>query len=130
MASAFRRKDQRFNPLLLRPCRRWRGLHAQDPAWIARQVAWLGRYLGIEGTPGERHRIWPIVQISDWGEPVPVAQIDVVLREGARSPATGVMVFAWGSLRSDRDKVDAIGRTFRSLAARPAGEARPEGRRP
>ncbi len=28
--------------------------HPTDPAWISRQVAWLGRHLGIEGKPGER----------------------------------------------------------------------------
>ena len=91
--------------------------HAGDPAWISRQVAWLGQYLGVSGAPGERLRIWPIVQISDWGEPVPVGQIDEVLRHGARSPATGVMVFAWGGLRKQPEKIDAIGRTFRALAA-------------
>jgi hypothetical protein len=91
--------------------------HADDPAWIARQVQWLGEYLGIEGTPGERHRIWPIVQIADWGEPVPVGQVQTVLEHGARPPATGVMVFNWSGLRSEEEKVEAIGRTFRAMAA-------------
>ena len=91
--------------------------HAGDPAWISRQVAWLGQHLGVKGVPGERLRIWPIVQISDWGEPVPAAQIDEVLRHGSRAPATGVMVFAWGGLRKQPEKIDAIGRTFRALAA-------------
>ena len=58
--------------------------HAGDPAWISRQVRWLGQHLGIAGTAGERHRIWPIVQIADWGEPVPLAQVQAVLTEGAR----------------------------------------------
>jgi hypothetical protein len=80
-------------------------------------VAWLGTYLGVNGVPGERLRIWPIVQISDWGEPVPVAQIDEVLRHGARAPATGVMVFAWSGLRAQPQKIDGIGRAFRALAA-------------
>ena len=44
--------------------------HADDPAWISRQVAWLGRHLGLNGPPSET-AIWPIVQLSDWGEPVP-----------------------------------------------------------
>ncbi len=92
--------------------------HASDPAWISRQVRWLGAHLGITGAPGERHRIWPIVQISDWGEPVPLAQVDTVLTEGARAPATGVMVFAWGALRASPEKVEAIGRTFRAMAPR------------
>jgi hypothetical protein len=91
--------------------------HAGDAAWIARQVAWLGRYLRIEGVPGERHRIWPIVQISDWGEPVPAAQVPAVLDLGTRPPATGVLVFAWGGVRKDPEKIDAIGRTFREMAA-------------
>ena len=91
--------------------------HAGDPAWISRQVAWLGQHLGVSGAPGERLRIWPIVQISDWGDPVPVGQIDEVLRHGARAPATGVMVFAWSGLRKQPEKIDAIGRTFRALAA-------------
>jgi hypothetical protein len=57
--------------------------HAKDPGWISRQVAWLGRALGIAGRPGERHRIWPIVQLCDWGEPVPLEQIEPVLDHGA-----------------------------------------------
>jgi len=91
--------------------------HAGDPAWISRQVTWLGKYLGINGVTGERLRIWPIVQISDWGERVPVEQIDEVLRHGARPPATGVVVFAWSGLRAQPQKIEALGRSFRALAA-------------
>ena len=72
-------------------------------------------HLAISGAPGERVRIWPIVQIADWGEPVPVEQIDEVLRRGARAPATGVMVFAWGGLRRQRDKVNAMVDVFRAI---------------
>jgi hypothetical protein len=89
--------------------------HADNPAWISRQVSWLGRYLGIEGVPGERHRIWPIVQIADWGEPVPVEQVAAVLEHGVRPPATGVMVFNWNGLRKQPEKVEAIGRAFRAM---------------
>ena len=90
--------------------------HATDAAWISRQLNWLGESLGITGVPGERLRIWPIVQISDWGEPVAIEQIDEVLRRGASAPATGVIVFAWSGLRAQPQKVDAIGRTFRAMA--------------
>ena len=90
--------------------------HAGNPAWIARQVTWLGRYLGITGSPGERHRIWPIVQISDWGESVPAEQVATVLQHGVQPPATGVMVFAWSGLRKHPEKIDAIGRAFRAMA--------------
>ncbi len=91
--------------------------HAGDLAWISRQVDWLGKYLGVNGAPGERHRIWPIVQISDWGEPVPVQQVAGVLERGARQPASGVIVFAWSGLRKQPEKIDAIGRAFRSMDA-------------
>jgi arylsulfatase A len=91
--------------------------HAADLEWISRQVAWLGDYLNVEGAPGERHRIWPIVQISDWGEPVPVAQVAPVLERGGRRPASGVIVFAWSGLRKQPEKIQAIGRAFRSMDA-------------
>jgi hypothetical protein len=89
--------------------------HAGDPAWVSRQVAWLGRHLGVTGRPGERTRIWPIVQLSDWGEPVSAAQMAEVIDHGTRPPATGVTVFAWGTLHQDRDKVDRLIRAYQSL---------------
>lgn len=89
--------------------------HSGDPEWISRQTAWLGKHLGIEGKPGERIRIWPIVQLSDWGEPVPVGQVETVIKQGARLPATGIMVFAWGSLRKQPEKIEAMGRAYRTL---------------
>ncbi len=90
--------------------------HATDPAWISRQTAWLGRHLGIRGEPGERLKIWPIVQISDWGEPVAVDQVTTVLDHGTRRPATGVMVFHWGGLRQQMEKAREIGRFYRAAA--------------
>jgi hypothetical protein len=89
--------------------------HAEDPAWISRQTAWLGEHLGIRGEPGERHRIWPIVQLSDWGEPVPVEQVREVLDHGTRLPATGVMIFNWGSLRNQTEKVEAMGAFYHEI---------------
>jgi len=38
-----------------------------------------------------------------------------VLDHGSRAPASGVLVFAWGGLRKQPEKVEAIGRTFRAL---------------
>lgn len=82
--------------------------HADDPAWISRQTAALGRSLGIKGSPGERLKIWPIVQLSDWGEKVPVSQVAQVLDHGTRPPATGVMVFVWGTLHPQWSKVEGM----------------------
>jgi hypothetical protein len=91
--------------------------HHTDPAWVSRQTAWLGRYLGITGQPGDRHQIWPIVQLSDWGETVPVEQVRAVLDHGTRLPATGVMIFAWGRLHESWEKVEEMGRFYRAIKA-------------
>ena len=92
--------------------------HAADPAWISRQSAWLGRHLGIKGKQGDRPRIWPIVQLADWGESVPAAQVYEVLDHGSRPPSSGVIVFAWGRLREDRDKTREMVRFFRDARPR------------
>jgi hypothetical protein len=89
--------------------------HAADPSWISRQTAWLGQYLGIKGDPGERHQIWPIVQLSDWGESVSVDQVRTVLDHGTRRPVTGVMAFNWGSLKRQMPKVEAMSEFYRSI---------------
>jgi hypothetical protein len=47
---------------------------------------------------------------------VPVEQVEVVLDRGTRRPSTGVMVFAWDSLRKQREKVDALGEFYRGIA--------------
>ena len=57
-------------------------------------------------------KIWPIVQISDWGEAVSAKQIPAVLDHGTRLPATGVMVFRWGALRKHPAKVEALSRFY------------------
>jgi hypothetical protein len=90
--------------------------YSGDPGWISRQVADLGRRMGLEGKPGERLLIWPIVQLSDWGETVPAEQVETVLDHGSRLPATGVMVFNWGSMRDQGEKVEALGRFFQAIA--------------
>jgi hypothetical protein len=90
--------------------------HADDPAWISRQTTWLGRHLGLEGKTGERLKIWPIVQLADWGETVPVSQVPEVLDHGTRLPATGVMVFHWSGVGSNWDKAEAMGRSYQALS--------------
>ncbi|MCK5794074.1 MAG: hypothetical protein KAH12_05185, partial [Anaerolineales bacterium] len=75
----------------------------------------LGTYLGLEGKPGERIKIWPIVQLSDWGEEVAASQVAEILEAGTEPPSTGVMVFAWGSLKEQTDRVEEMSKFYRSL---------------
>lgn len=83
--------------------------HAGDTGWISRQTAWLGRHL-----PGKR--IWPIVQLSDWGTPVPLGDVPLALDHGTRHPSSGVMVFAWGGLTGQPEKIEAMARFYRQIA--------------
>jgi hypothetical protein len=89
--------------------------HHTDPGWISRQTAWLGKHLGISGKEGERVKIWPIVQLSDWGEHVPPSQVRAVLDHGTRLPASGVMVFNWGGLQKQLENVEEMGRYYRLI---------------
>jgi hypothetical protein len=89
--------------------------HANDPAWIARQIKSLGDLLGIQGKPGEKQQIWPIVQLADWGERVPVEQVAAVLDYGTRLPATGVMVFHWRGVSQEWPKLEAVKRAYLAL---------------
>lgn len=89
--------------------------HADDPGWIARQTSWLGESLGIDGNPDAPLVIWPIVQLSDWGESVDPEQVPEVLDHGTRGPSTGVLVFAWGGLHQDWQKVERLGAFYRRL---------------
>lgn len=91
--------------------------HANDPTWIARQTKRLGELLGIAGTPADFHRIWPIVQLADWGETVPAEQIATVLEQAAQPPTTGVMVFHWSGISQKWEKAEAMKRVYRSWSA-------------
>ena len=82
------------------------------PGSLGRPPRWANS-LGIKGEPGERIKIWPIVQLSDWGEAVPVSQVNEVLDHGTRPPATGVMVFVWGTLHPQWNKVEAMREFYR-----------------
>ena len=91
--------------------------HAADPEWIRRQTRWLGEHLAIRGESGERHKIWPIVQVTEWGEEVPVAQVHEVIEHGLAAPSTGVMVFAWSKLKSEPGKISEMADVYRRVAA-------------
>jgi hypothetical protein len=91
--------------------------HAKDLAWIAAQTKRLGELLGVAGKEDEKNRIWPIVQLSDWGEPVSAEQVAAVLEHATRLPATGVLAFHWSGMSKQWEKVERLGRAYRSFRA-------------
>lgn len=91
--------------------------HQKDPAWIARQTQSLGKLLNLKGAPDEKQKIWPIVQLADWGPTVPAEQVPQILDYGTRLPATGVMVFHWSGVSKQWDKVESMGESYRAMQA-------------
>lgn len=89
--------------------------HHRDPAWISRQVIALAELLNIRGEPGEKNRIWPIVQLADWGEVVQTSQIPEVMDHGTRRPVTGVTIFHTGGLNQNPDRLEALGRFYKEI---------------
>jgi len=89
--------------------------HPQDVGWVSRQTAALGKLLKLTGAPGEKQKIWPIVQLADWGETVKAGQIGEIIDHGTRKPSTGVMVFHWSGVSQQWDKVDAMGQAYRAI---------------
>jgi hypothetical protein len=93
--------------------------HAKDPGWISRQTTWLGSHLGLKGELGEKNRIWPIVQLADWGETVATGQIPEIMDHGTRKPATGVTIFHTGGLNQNPDRMEALGEFYSSIRPKP-----------
>jgi hypothetical protein len=91
--------------------------HPTDIAWISRQTAALGKLLNLSGSPDEKQKIWPIVQLADWGETVSADQVRDIIDHGTRTPSTGVMVFHWSGVSKQWDKVDAMGDAYRAIRA-------------
>ena len=89
--------------------------HADDPAWIARQVQQLGELLKIEGKPDEKKENLAHLQWTDWGERVPIEQIEKVLTFATRKPAAGVMGFHWSGMAKEWEKVEAVQRAYTSF---------------
>ncbi len=89
--------------------------HHKNPTWINRQTESLGKLLNIRGIPDEKHKIWPIVQLADWGSAVDAEEVPLILDFGTRPPATGVMVFHWSGISQQWDKVESLGKVYRAM---------------
>ncbi len=89
--------------------------HPGDAAWVSRQTAALGKLLNVTGDAGDKQKIWPIVQLADWGETVAAAEVADVIDHGTQRPATGVMVFHWSGISKQWDKMEALGKAYRGI---------------
>ena len=85
-----------FSPMV------YHGRMQRAPEWVGENVGWLTRKIG------KRALIWPIVQAAD----VSASEFEKVLREGASSGATGVMMFTAQAVAGDPAKLDALRRLY------------------
>jgi hypothetical protein len=93
-----------FSPMV------YHGRMERKPAWVGESVRWLSARLP------EAARIWPIVQAH--GEPAPISAVEFeeVMRGGASGRATGVMMFTFGSVAQDKEKMQVLQHLYRKWA--------------
>jgi hypothetical protein len=87
--------------------------------WVKGNLDWLCKELGLRGDPGERLKIWPIVQA--WNDPegksVSAEDFEKTLRGGSSAGATGVMMFTLGAVAEDDGKMAVIKKVYGELKA-------------
>jgi len=76
--------------------------------WVGDNVAWWSQRLG------GRAKLWPIVQALNKPREVTPLEFNNALRLGASGAATGVMMFTVQAVASDKAKLEAMGRLYRS----------------
>lgn len=76
--------------------------------WVGENIAWWSRRLNA------RAKMWPIVQALDKPREVTALEFDQVLRLGATGDATGIMMFTVQAVASNKAKLEAMGRLYRS----------------
>ena len=91
-----------FSPMV------YHAIMGREPAWVGESVAWWSRRLA------GRARLWPIVQALDKPREVTPLEFDTVLRLGASAGAEGVMMFTVQAVASNKAKLEAMGRLYRS----------------
>jgi hypothetical protein len=74
---------------------------------MGRPLEWVGEYMKWI-SQRTRTRIWPIVQAHQ----VPAADFDKVLSLGASGAATGVMMFTFGAVVEDAEKLATVKRLY------------------
>lgn len=74
--------------------------------WVHEYVAWL--YEQLDSSTGNKPGIWPIVQAHNKPGVISAQEFNDVMRNGARSPAGGIMMFSDQSLLQDPEKLNVV----------------------
>ncbi|MCL4794534.1 MAG: hypothetical protein KJZ84_08225 [Bryobacteraceae bacterium] len=91
-----------FSPMV------YHAIMGRAPEWVGENVEWWSRRL--QG----RAKLWPIVQALDKPREISPLEFNNVLRLGATGAATGIMMFTVQAVASNKGKLEAMGRLYRS----------------
>jgi hypothetical protein len=91
-----------FSPMV------YHAIMGRTPEWVGENVEWWSRRIA------GRARLWPIVQALDKPREVTPLEFNNVLRYGVSGAATGIMMFTVQAVASNKAKLEAMGRLYRS----------------
>jgi hypothetical protein len=86
------------------------GMLARPPAWVGQYLDWLGSTLKQKP---EQPLVWPIVQAHNKPGVITPEEFRTVMQEGSKSPSSGIMMFADGSLLEDPEKLRVMKELYR-----------------
>jgi len=93
-----------FSPMV------YHGRMGRDPEWVRENVDWFCRRMNID--PDTFPKVWPIVQAYNDPDTISFGEFEKVLRYGAGSGATGVMMFVASSVADDKEKTEVMKRLY------------------
>lgn len=94
-----------FSPMV------YHGRMGRSPEWVKENIEWFCKRINhdVDGFP----KVWPIVQAYNDPKIISPAEFEKVLRYGAGSHATGVMMFTSNAVAEDERKVEVMKKVYR-----------------
>lgn len=93
-----------FSPMV------YHGRMERDPAWVGENIKWFCQRLDIKTDTFPK--VWPIVQAYDEPAVISAEEFEEVLRYGASSGATGVMMFTSNSVAENDKKTETMKKVY------------------
>jgi hypothetical protein len=94
-----------FSPMV------YHGRMGKSPEWVKENIEWFCKR--IDSGPGSFPKVWPIVQAYNDPKIISPAEFEKVLRYGAGSQSTGVMMFTSNAVAEDEEKVNVMSKVYR-----------------
>ena len=93
-----------FSPMV------YHGRMGKDPKWVKENIEWFCSSLDIR--EGKFPKVWPIVQAYNDPAIISPDEFEKVLRYGAGSRATGVMMFTSYAVAEDENKIATMKKVY------------------